>query len=161
MTGTPSIVFLHGQDSSGQGTKGRFLRARVPNLLAPDFAGSLDDRMRRMEDLLAPVTHPLILVGSSFGGLMAAAFAIRHPDRLRRLVLLAPAFDATHPSPLPSKPLDMPVFLCIGQRDSVTPPAVVLPVARRLFSCLEIREVDDDHLLHAHFRELEWASLLS
>ena len=42
----------------------------------------------------ADATHaPLRLVGSSFGGTAALAYANRHPERVDRLLLLCPGFD--------------------------------------------------------------------
>ncbi|MGD1052844.1 MAG: lysophospholipase [Candidatus Dormibacteria bacterium] len=43
---------------------------------------------------------PTILLGHSMGGLIAAVYAIRHPEELRCLVLSAPAVVATGISPL-------------------------------------------------------------
>jgi pimeloyl-ACP methyl ester carboxylesterase len=37
------------------------------------------------------VTTPIVLVGTSMGGYIAANFAAAHPDRVKHLVLLAPA----------------------------------------------------------------------
>lgn len=38
------------------------------------------------------IKEPVVLVGNSFGGLIALAFAINHPKRVRSLVLLEPPF---------------------------------------------------------------------
>ncbi|MHA7850842.1 alpha/beta fold hydrolase [Roseovarius sp.] len=47
----------------------------------------------QLEDLLdaLDIDEPITLMGYSMGGVIAAAFAARHADRLRQLVLLAPA----------------------------------------------------------------------
>ncbi|RXV61168.1 alpha/beta hydrolase [Roseovarius sp. A46] len=47
----------------------------------------------QLEELLVDqgVDGPVTLVGYSMGGAIAAGFAARHPDRLRELVLIAPA----------------------------------------------------------------------
>jgi len=37
--------------------------------------------------------EPLILMGSSLGGYLAALYAERHPKAVDRLILLAPAFE--------------------------------------------------------------------
>lgn len=42
------------------------------------------------------------LVGWSLGGPRAGGYAARHPDRVERLVLLAPAYDRTRPAEPPS-----------------------------------------------------------
>lgn len=102
----------------------------------------------------------LILVGSSFGGLMAACFAVRSPERCQRLVLLAPAlnFSAYHP---PSRPVHVPTLLVIGEHDTVCPPSLVLPLARATFDQLTVRLEDDDHMLHRTFPTLDWPQLLT
>jgi len=42
----------------------------------------------------------------------------------------------------------------------VTPVADVVPIARRIFTDLQLEVVADDHLLHRTFTTLDWASLL-
>ena len=49
-------------------------------------------------DALA-IEEPVDLVGLSFGAATAATFAARHPQRVRRLVLLAPLLDYSDQSP--------------------------------------------------------------
>jgi pimeloyl-ACP methyl ester carboxylesterase len=102
----------------------------------------------------------LILVGSSFGGLMAACFASRHPERCRRLVLLAPALNFNSYQPPPT-PLAVETLLVLGRHDTVCPPDLVLPQARASFAKLEVRIEEDDHMLHRTFPTLDWANLLT
>jgi len=156
--GTP-LIFLHGLDSSGQGTKGQFFARHFPHMLRPDFSGSLDQRMTQLATLCSGSAH-LTLIGSSLGGLMATLFAARHPDQFARLILLAPALNYGDYHP-PRQPLTVPTTLVIGRDDTVTPPELVLPLARASFSNLEIEVADDDHLLHATFPALPWHRLLS
>jgi pimeloyl-ACP methyl ester carboxylesterase len=49
--------------------------------------------LRQLNDLLAHegLTEDVMLVGYSMGGSIATAFAAQHPDRVKRLVLIAPA----------------------------------------------------------------------
>jgi pimeloyl-ACP methyl ester carboxylesterase len=102
----------------------------------------------------------LILVGSSFGGLMAACLASEMPERIRRLVLLAPALNFHEYKP-PEEKISPETLLVIGKNDVVTPPDLVLPVAEASFSNLQISLVDDDHLLHNSFARLDWVRLLA
>jgi pimeloyl-ACP methyl ester carboxylesterase len=83
-------VFIHGLESSSQGTKGVFFRERHPDMIIEDFGGPLEERMAKLNRLLAGRDN-LILVGSSFGGLMAAIYACEHERQVRKVVLLAPA----------------------------------------------------------------------
>jgi 8-oxo-dGTP pyrophosphatase MutT (NUDIX family) len=156
--GPRPLFFLHGLDSSGQGTKGRFFSQHFPHILRPDFSGNLEERMARLTELCGGGTY-LTLIGSSFGGLMAVIFATRHPDRLARLILLAPALNYGDYHP-PRKPLTIPTTLIIGKDDTVTPPDLVLPLASATFADLNIQVADDDHLLHRTFPALPWYRLL-
>jgi pimeloyl-ACP methyl ester carboxylesterase len=152
-------VFIHGLESTGWGTKGVFFRRRYPDMLIEDFAGPLEDRMRRLTALLAGREH-LVLVGSSYGGLMAAIFACQHPERVRKLILLAPALNLAEFEPYRQQRLDIPVTLYHGKRDDVVPPADVRRIAGESFSHLTYHLVDDDHSLHQVFEGLPWDQLL-
>jgi len=124
-----------------------------------DYHGGLEQRLAQLEEQTAGA-GPLILVGSSFGGLMAACFAARHPAQCQRLILLAPALNFSGYQP-PTTPLAVPVFLVAGANDTVCPPDLVIPLARASFSNLEVRLEDDDHLLHRTFPHLDWPALLT
>jgi pimeloyl-ACP methyl ester carboxylesterase len=96
-------IYLHGFASSAHSTKGAFFAekaaARGVTLLTPDF--NLPDfstlTITRMLDqtsaIIDSVSGPVVLIGSSLGGFVAVQSALRHPDRVERLVLLAPALD--------------------------------------------------------------------
>jgi pimeloyl-ACP methyl ester carboxylesterase len=152
-------VFIHGLDSSSGGTKGTFFRKRYPGMLISDFSGPLEERMAQLEQTLAG-ENSLILVGSSYGGLMAALYACKNEARIRRLILLAPALGHADFSPYDEKPLDLPVTLYHGRHDDVVPPGETLRIAERLFRNLESHIVDDDHNLHLIFPTLDWDTLL-
>jgi pimeloyl-ACP methyl ester carboxylesterase len=108
------------------------------------------------------------LVGSSFGGLMAALFAVQRPAQARRLVLLAPAliwpdFASRYAAPPgeAAAPLEVPTLIYHGCRDEIIPLAAVRPLAQRAFHNLDFREVDDDHGLHKTVHELDWRTILT
>ena len=151
-------IFIHGLDSSGAGTKGTFFSNRCPEMLHPDFNGTLQERMDQLDNLISGHSD-LIVVGSSFGGLMGTRLAIEQPDRVKRLVLLAPALNF-HEYRIPERKVDTETLVIIGHNDDVTPPDIVVPAAKKTFSNLQIRMVDDDHLLHKTYRDLDWESLL-
>ncbi len=151
--------FLHGLDSSGNGTKGRFFKENFSDVAAPDFSGSLESRLQHL-DKLCGNCNDLILVGSSFGGLMATCFAAASPSRINRLILMAPALN--FPGFLvPKNKINLPTYLLIGRYDDLTPAAKVIPIAKKTFSNLEINLVDEDHLLHQTFPLLDWKTLLT
>ncbi len=151
-------IFLHGLDSSGSGTKGTYFSQRFPDMLRPDFLGTLQQRLVQLYELLGDRDN-LIVVGSSFGGLMGACMAIDRPEKVHRLVLLAPALNF-HEYRVPDRKIDTETVIVIGTDDVVTPPDIVVPAARATFSNLQINLVDDDHLLYNTYRDLDWDYLL-
>jgi pimeloyl-ACP methyl ester carboxylesterase len=94
------VVYLHGFASSPESRKAHFfceqLRqlgfvVNVPDLAEGDFERlTISAQLRVIER--AADHNPIILIGSSLGGYLAALYAARHPE-VDRLVLLAPAFD--------------------------------------------------------------------
>ena len=155
---TTSTLFLHGLDSSSQGTKGCFFKTHFPHVIRPDFSGDLEERLQHLEKICAEKNN-LTFIGTSFGGLMAACFALKYSKRVAKLILLAPAlnYEDYH---APEVMLTIPTILVIGQHDTVTPPDLVIPLAEKTFSNLEIRIEDDDHMLHNSFKQLDWKELI-
>jgi pimeloyl-ACP methyl ester carboxylesterase len=153
------ILFLHGLDSSSQGTKGRYFQNHFPQVRCPDFSGDLPQRLAQLDVLCAGQTG-LTLIGSSFGGLMATCFAMEHRHRVARLILLAPALNFAGYQP-PADKLTLPTLLVMGDNDTVCPPALVLPLAQATFARLEIKQGPDDHLLTRLFPQLDWQGLLA
>jgi len=94
------IVYLHGFASSPQSSKARFFAQKfrdagvafdAPRLDEGDFskltiAGQLGVIERAVNG------GPVVLMGSSLGGYLAALYAARHVQEVEKLVLLAPAF---------------------------------------------------------------------
>jgi len=156
---TATRVFIHGLESTSQGTKGIYFRERYPEMIIEDYTGSLEARMEKLEAVLAG-KETLILVGSSYGGLMAAIYACRHQEMVRRLILLAPAINLDEFESYAGQVLTMPVHLYHGRQDDVVPPGEVRPVAERTFYDLTYCLVEDDHSLHETFPEMPWEELL-
>ena len=153
-----TLLFLHGLDSSGFGTKGRYFAEHFPDMLRPNFDGTLRERMTQLHKIVKEYDE-LIIVGSSFGGLMGTCFCIDFPQKVKRLIMLAPALSFDEFSP-PEKKLAVDTLLVIGSNDTVTPSDIVIPAARQSFSNLTVQLVDDDHLLHHYFYEMNWNALL-
>lgn len=154
-----NTVFIHGLESTSQGTKGQFFRRRFPEMIIEDYAGSFDHRMRKLSGLLAG-KNDLILVGSSYGGLMAAQFALQNEKRVKRLILLAPALNLPEFCVSAQQHLHLPVIIYHGINDNIVDPYIVQRIAGKIFSQLEHHLVDDDHSLHNIFETLDWPKLL-
>jgi len=152
-------VFIHGLESSGSGTKGSFFSKKYSGMSTEDFKGSLEERMDKLEKLLADKSD-LILVGSSYGGLMAALYTCNHPDRVKKLILLAPALDLPDFDNCLNKSIDVPAELFHGRGDDVVDPAPVKEKARKVFGNLTYHLVDDDHPLTDTFPLMDWDKLL-
>ncbi len=152
-------VFIHGMDSSSQGKKGAFFKKTYPDMIIEDFAGDFDERMLKLNNILLE-KRQVVIVGSSYGGLMASAFACLNLNKIRKLILLAPALTYIPDSIYQEKKLDIPVYIYHGNRDEVLPPAKVHEIADRIFSNYIWNLVDDDHSLHKTFFNLNWDFLL-
>ncbi len=148
------IIFIHGLESSGSGYKGRFLRKIFPDILTPDFNGTLDERMSLLNNLLDSA-EDVFIIGSSFGGVMGTLFALSKDNSIKKLLLFAPALNY-FPELFDGKVVDTPTTIYQGRRDEVVPIKDVRTISERLFSNLTFNEVDDDHLLHNTFNFINW-----
>ena len=153
-------VFIHGLEGSSQGTKGLFLRDRFPDMIIEDFHGTFEQRMNKLSRIL-PAKTSLIMVGSSYGGLMAAVFAFNNQQRIKRLILLAPALVLHEFEPYLHKRINTPVVIYHGKGDNVVPLAPVHVIARRVFENLAFNMVNDDHFLSKTFKSIDWGKLLA
>jgi pimeloyl-ACP methyl ester carboxylesterase len=152
-------AFIHGLESSGQGAKGVFFKERYPDMIIEDFVGTFDQRMKKLNKLLSNKTN-LILVGSSYGGLMATVYACNCEEKMKKLILLAPALNIDEFKPYLNKKLHLPVMIYHGRNDDVVPPLFVQSIAGSAFTNLQYNLVDDDHSLHRTFSYMDWDTLL-
>lgn len=96
--------------------------------------------VRQLNELMAQADAgaDLTLIGYSMGGGIAAAYAVRHPEGINRLVLIAPTGLDYRPSRLQRLARDLPVLgeaglLCLGGREIARatrvpqPPVPALP----------------------------------
>jgi len=147
--GEPSIMFIHGLESSGKGFKGVYLKKIIPEILTPDFIEY--DQKKSMNDLLEKRMVQLksilkkkdlwILIGSSFGGLMGALYTLQNPKKVKKLILLAPYLAPS---------VDDVVQLKTSREQ-----------AYKLFTNIEYNSTDDDHMLHETVKKLDWIYLIS
>ena len=152
-------IFIHGLISSGQGFKANFLRDIFPDILTPDFPGDLAERMAKLETILAG-KDDLILIGSSYGGMMAALYACAHPERVKKIILLAPALPFHPFDENPPGPCDVPAIIFHGKQDTIVPLEPTRALARQVFPHLQFNIVEDDHMLHETVRRLDWKQLV-
>lgn len=98
------VFYLHGFASSAQSSKAAFFAAklrphgitlRTPDFNEPDFTSLTITRMIEQVGRALEKTagRPVVLIGSSLGGFVAVEAALRWPERIDRMVLLAPAVD--------------------------------------------------------------------
>jgi pimeloyl-ACP methyl ester carboxylesterase len=97
------VFYLHGFASSAKSSKAAFFAAKLkdhgiafhaPDLNAPDFSTLTVTRMLEgVSGAIDGSTGGVALIGSSLGGFVAVQAALQRPDRVERLVLLAPALD--------------------------------------------------------------------
>jgi len=144
------IVFAHGLEGAPQGTKIAALRAAGLDIIAPDGRGLvLADRIHLLE--AATRSGPVVLGGSSYGGLAAAWLAAQFPERFHALLLCAPALHWTE------DPVEDPEALCAppgltthilhGIRDDVVPLAASERYQARSGSHVTLEAVEDGHRL--------------
>ncbi|MBU1055738.1 MAG: dienelactone hydrolase family protein [Proteobacteria bacterium] len=156
----PTKLFIHGLESSGKGTKGTFFKKTYPDMIVEDFLGNFEERMLKLTTVSSK-KDDLVIVGSSYGGLMATFFASHTLNKIRKLILLAPALNHMPSEFFPEKSLDLPVYIYHGNHDEIIPPGPVREIANKIFSNPIWNLVDDDHSLHKTFFSLNWNILLS
>ena len=154
------LIFIHGLEGSSQGFKATHLRSLFPHILTPDLRGSLEERMAQLEEILAAQSG-WIIIGSSFGGLMAALFACHQPQQVKKLILLAPALIWPDFAQSPPAPVSVPTIIYHGSRDELIPPRIVEKLARQVFLNLTFKLVEDEHDLHQTVLSLDWQGLVS
>jgi pimeloyl-ACP methyl ester carboxylesterase len=143
------VVFSHGKESGPWGSKITAMAAVVRNLNlsveSVDYRG-LDDPMQRVEKLLGlarELQGPLLLVGSSMGGHVAAAAAAR--SKAAALFLLAPAFYMQGLEQYTPQDVTVPAAIVHGWHDVVVPVENSIRWAREHGATLHV--LDSDHRL--------------
>ncbi len=117
------MIYLHGFASGPGSRKARFFRERlaeegieaaVPDLARGDFENlTISGQLEVLGEVAGSET--VALVGSSMGGYVASLFAARKPERVDRLVLLAPAFGFAQRWPTVVGEAGMKIWLDTGK----------------------------------------------
>jgi len=164
-----NIIFIHGLESSGKGFKGLYLKKKFPEILTPDFVEY--DPNRTLEDLLNSRMVQLnailskrklwVIIGSSFGGLMGVIYALKNPEKVKRLILLAPYLDTKLLNWDSASPIDMPVIVFHGRNDEIAKFKPSRERAYILFTKLEFNATENDHNLNPIVEKLNWRALIS
>jgi len=164
-----NIIFIHGLESTGKGYKARLLKDIFPNIHTPTFTESTPDilmydlleiRMSELNSILN-TKKKWVIIGSSFGGLMATLFTLNVPYKVIKLVLLAPFLVSRKLKPTLYNPVNIPVIVYHGRNDRIVPYKQAQERATKFFSNLEYHIVDDDHTLHKTVKTLNWNNLIS
>lgn len=154
-----STIFIHGQESSSQGNKAVFFRGLFPEMIIPDFVGDVSTRMSKLNEILIG-KKGIIMIGSSLGGLMASLYAFQNQNRLKKLILLAPAINLPDFSSYLSKKLTLPVYIFHGENDEIIPLRPIQAIAENVFPDLTFTVMDDDHRLSRTFTSIDWPQLI-
>jgi len=151
-------IFIHGLESSGSGYKGRFFKKIFFDIICPNFHGNFEERMKKLEKILK-YEKDIGIIGSSYGGLMATKYASMYPEKVKKMILLAPAiiFENVFNEDLK---IDVLTIIYHGTKDEVVPLRETKKLAEKIFLNLEFIEVDDDHFLHKTIHKIPWQKLL-
>ena len=136
------ILFLHGLESGPHGSKFMALKAEFGDILAPDCSGikNEQERLKIIRRDIEKISTPLLVVGSSMGGLMALLLQQAEPEKVAGMVLCAPAIHRPEAQSLDFEKLP-PTIVIHGTRDNVVPFQVSRVFGDRLIA------VEDDHRL--------------
>ncbi|MHA2392930.1 MAG: alpha/beta hydrolase [Promethearchaeota archaeon] len=164
-----NVIFVHGLESSGKGFKGRLLKRMIPGIITPDFIkfephiamyDLLEQRMDQLITILGSKKKPWVIIGSSFGGLMACLITLSNPHKVSKLILLAPFLVSRKLKPIYYEAVDVPVIIFHGKKDKVVPYKPSQERAKIFFTNMEYNIVDDDHSLHSTVKSLNWKKLI-
>jgi len=100
--GETRYIYLHGFLSGPESTKGKYFAEQMAtegvSLIRPDLKGEQPERMtltsqlKILEEEIARTSGTVVLLGSSLGAYLAL-LAAEHHRNVRRLILIAPAFE--------------------------------------------------------------------
>jgi pimeloyl-ACP methyl ester carboxylesterase len=94
-----TYIYLHGFASSPSSSKAEYFKQKlspheviIPDLNQDDFYHlTLSRQLEQVSEIITTIQGPIILFGSSMGGLTAMLLAEKYPN-IAKVILLAPAF---------------------------------------------------------------------
>jgi pimeloyl-ACP methyl ester carboxylesterase len=157
----PPLLLLHGLGGSGRYWAGVGpLLAEFRTIIAPDLAGfgrsdkpridyTRDFHVGTIEALLTElqVDGGLDIAGHSMGGILAALFAARHPDRIESLAIVASPFPRTqmHPFRMPQGVVRTSMYHSLQRLLPLVSPVVRSPVFPRAVIADYLRHTVDSY----------------
>ena len=144
------LVWAHGLWGSPNGSKVTAIRESGIEVISPDFNEmELIDRVELLKDTIE--IGKVVLAGSSWGGLACALTAIQIPEKLKGLLLLAPALHYPEsPNDEPEKliaPDSVPVTIIHSTTDDIVPISASKNYIERSGNNVQLIEVEDNHVL--------------
>jgi pimeloyl-ACP methyl ester carboxylesterase len=144
------LIWAHGLWGSPNGSKITAIRDSGIEVISHDFNDmELIDRVELLEKTME--VGNVVLAGSSWGGLACALAAQRKSDKLKGLLLLAPALH--YPEPPNNNPEDLvapkevPVTIIHSIEDDIVPISASKDYIKRSGNNIKLIEVNDNHVL--------------
>ena len=144
------LVWAHGLWGSPNGSKVTAIRESGIEVISPDFNEmELIDRVELLKETIG--IGNVVLAGSSWGGLACALTAMQIPEKLKGLLLLAPALQYPEsPNDEPEKliaPDSVPVTIIHSTTDDIVPISASKNYIERSGNNVQLIEVEDNHVL--------------
>jgi predicted alpha/beta hydrolase family esterase len=144
------LIWAHGLWGSPNGSKITAIRDSGIEVISHDFNDmELIDRVELLEKTME--VGNVVLAGSSWGGLACALAAQRKSDKLKGLLLLAPALH--YPEPPNNNPEDLiapkeiAVTIIHSIEDDIVPISASKDYIERSGNNIKLIEVNDNHVL--------------
>jgi len=144
------LVWAHGLWGSPNGSKITAIRESGIEAISPDFNEmELIDRVELIKNKME--IGNVVLAGSSWGGLACALAAKQKPEKLKGLLLLAPALAFPEPpNDNPEElvaPNNIPVTIIHSVTDDIVPISSSKEYLNRSGKNVKLIEVEDNHVL--------------
>lgn len=145
-------VFCHGLESGPTGRKSLALREAGIAVDTPDFRGQdLAQRIATFDGYLARSEELPVVIGSSYGGLLALCAGARLHQQGRAFPAMLLCAPAIHRAEAPADELELaphcPTVIVHGKGDAIVPIETSRKLAREHPDRVELIEVDDNHSL--------------